>query len=1433
MKRQRLLVKAFGFSRVKVFCVVLGLALIGGCLFYVRRSSAQGGAGLTGSIGSSGVWRDVDVKRLGAVLGGARTIFPRRFRTVSLDALALKTLLLKAPMEFTAAARSGGRIEVSLPKPDGTLARFLVEESPVMEPTLAAKFPLIKTYRAQGVDDRAATARFGISPYGFHAIVLSPSGAYYIDPYRRNDAVTHISYFKSDYPRRAEHEFACDLHSPDGKSGDSVISSNAASNEGAASGPGSASAAAVATSMRPNAGTLRAYRLALAATYEYSSFHSPQTIPDKGEVMARGLVPAVNRVSGIYEREIGVHLNLVANNDLIIFNTPAQPYVNDNGTSMLATNQATLDAVIGTLNYDIGHVASTGGGGVAFLGVVCTVQKAGGVTGLPQPTGDPYYVDYVAHEMGHQFGGNHTFNGSSGACAGSQRSETTAYEVGSGSTIQAYAGICSPQNLQPNSDPYFHGVSYDEILTHITTEATCAVMTETGNNAPLIEAGPDYNIPALTPFTLTAQGSDADGDTLSYAWEEFDLGPTGDGRADNGSSPILRSFNPTTNPSRTFPKLADLINDTTTYGEILPATTRTMNFRVTARDNRAGAGGVDYDSMKVNVTATAGPFVITAPNGNEWWTSGSTKTITWNVANTDQAPISATQVDIQLSTDGGQTFPIVLATAVPNDGAQDITVPGVATADARVRVVATGNIFFDISNADFYIDPPPQAPVANNDLATVAFQTPTLIPVMANDTDVDGPVLAVVAAQSATNAGGSASVNDNGTPSNTADDGVWYTPPPGFAGVDQFSYTISDGGLTSSAMVTVTVPPFCAPEPTGNFVADFEADNNGFTVLTPINAPASPAWGRMVDPQAHSGTSSFFTDAVLTQGAVKDDRLISPPQLISSSSKLIFWHRFDFELDWDGGLLEVSTNGGASYVDITAAGGTFVSGGYTKVMGNGPLALRQAWTGRSPGFVGNPTMIKVEVDLAALAGRTAIFRWRLRTDDLTGDEAVGWWVDDVQFTNLLVAPPCNTPPWAQGQAVTTNEDVPLNITLGATDDGQTPVTFTVESGPGHGTLGGSAPNLTYTPAGNFNGSDSFTFRANDGAHGSNLATVAITVVSVNDAPAAALAATPSSGTAPLTVNLDASSSSDPEGDAITSYRFNFGDGSPEVTQAAATISHVYNSPGNYSATVVVTDAHGALSTNNASAGIQVSAAPAVESIEDDDARIAYSSAWHLVNDSRASAGHFRYHTGKAATHSAKLDFNVPSGRRGTITYYFARSTGGGTADVYLDGIKKATVNYKGANGSTKAPAFEAGLSLSYADLAAGAHSLEIKNLDGVVYLDRFVLESAGSIATPAAAPGATTNEPSSAGGGGTSSTSYAVPANAQSLSIVTESSVKLPFQLLLVSPSGVTLQTVSASNGMATVIQPVTAGGVYVVKVVNLNVGALQMNTTITPLVKK
>ena len=632
-------------------------------------------------------------------------IRPTKFKTFALDAALLRSRLATAPMEFTPQAQGGGRVEVILPMPDGKMARFRAEESPIMEAPLAARFPDIKTYRAQGVDDPAATARFSLTPKGLHAIILSPSGAYYIDPVRRGDAIHHLSYFKADLERTDDHAFECEVLLPDGSDASELT----------------ADSASQLAAERANGATLRTYQLAMAANYEYSDFHSDATpLPDKADVLMNGIIPTVNRVNSIYEREVAVRFVLVENEELIIFNTPADPYENNEGRQMLAANQAVCDSAIGPTNYDIGHVMSTGGGGVAFLGVVCSVQKAGGVTGLPSPTGDAFYVDYVAHEMGHQFGGAHTFNGNVSNCAGSNRTAATAYEPGSGSTIQAYAGICPPQDLQRNSDPYFHTISYDQIVTHITGSAdSCATKTATGNAPPAVDAGPDRNIPARTPFTLTGSGSDADGDLLSYCWEQFDLGPANNGQVDNGSSPIFRSYNPTTSPTRMFPSLQYVLhnnNTPTNYqcatnricipGEVMPTTTRALKFRLTARDNRLAGGGVEYDLMQINVTDTGEPFAVTAPNGGESWEGNTSQTVSWNVAGTAAAPINAANVDIHLSLDGGETYPVVLATGTPNDGSETVTIPSASTTLARVRVSASGNIFFDVSNANFSVASP-------------------------------------------------------------------------------------------------------------------------------------------------------------------------------------------------------------------------------------------------------------------------------------------------------------------------------------------------------------------------------------------------------------------------------------------------------------------------------------------------------------------------------------------------------------------------------------------------------------------------------------------------------------------------------------------------------------------------------------------------------
>jgi hypothetical protein len=664
------------------------------------------------------------------------------FETYTLDAAQLLSSASAAGgLNSTDAAGPGGLgpLEIALPNPDGGVNWFTYVESSIMAPELAAEFPDIHTYRGQGITDPTATLAFDITPAGFHAQVLSPSGTYYIDPYYHLDDSLYAVYSAEnsfDVPDFSECQ-DCDCGAADavGDETTGVTETAAASLDDALGGwrpsvadsagsgdPRTTLAAATALSgdstpadnpptlltNTTSGSQLRTYRLAVAATGEYTAFQG-------GTVAAAqaAIVTAVNRVSGVYETELSIKLQLVANNSSLVYtNASTDPYTNSNPDSLLTQNQSNIDSVIGNANYDIGHVFSTGGGGLAVLGCVgITGVKAQGETGLAAPTGDAFYIDYVAHEMGHQFGGDHTFNGDSGSCSGANRNGPTAYEPGSGSTIMAYAGICGNDDLQLHSDPYFHSVSIDQIVTYVdSTIPSVGSRVSTGNAIPAVSAGGDFTIPAQTPFTLAASGSDANaGDVLTYDWEERDIGAQRDlFAADNGSSPLFRSWLPTTDPSRTFPRLSNLLSNTLAPGEMLPTLSRNMNFRATVRDNRAGGGATSSDDMIVHVVATGAAFAVTSPNTNVSWTVGSTQAMTWNVAGTTANGINTANVNIQMSTDGGNTFPIMLAANTPNDGSQSIVVPNISsTTSARIKVEAVGNIFFDISNVNFSITNPP------------------------------------------------------------------------------------------------------------------------------------------------------------------------------------------------------------------------------------------------------------------------------------------------------------------------------------------------------------------------------------------------------------------------------------------------------------------------------------------------------------------------------------------------------------------------------------------------------------------------------------------------------------------------------------------------------------------------------------------------------
>jgi hypothetical protein len=630
---------------------------------------------------SDALWRDVNPEKLLPQQQQQTAGRPNKYRALTLDTIHLQSLLRRAPREFTAAADSPDAPIISLPMPDGSMLRFKIRYSPIMEEGLAARYPEIRTFTGQALDGSAVTTRFDWTPQGFHAILLTARGTVLIEPDGANQTSSYIAYFQGDLPAGS---MECGVDVPEGD--EPLVGVKQMGERADLVSSGSA---------------LRTYRLAVAATAEYTQAYGSGTVP--GGLAA--VTTTVNLVNAVFERDVAIRLVLIANEDQIIFtDSVADGYTSDNVSSLISENQTKLDTVIGSANYDIGHVFDgrlLGGGfqfqGLASLGVVCRAGlKARGVNivkSLPPSSTVAYYS--AAHEMGHQFGASHTFNATSGTC-GAQRAAATAYEPGTGSTIMGYRFACAPEDMM-SLDTYFHTASIEQIVAYSTgvNGGSCPVTTPTGNNIPTVDAGTIYTIPQSTPFILTATGSDPDGDSLTYTWEEFDLGPAGPPNTDDGFRPIFRSLAPSPDPARLFPSLGNILcPQCVTLGQSLPLTTRTMFFHVTVRDNRAGGGATNVDDTQVSVRGEAGPFTVNQPGT---WNVKTVQTVTWNVANTNTGLVNCDRVKITLSRDDGNTFPIVLANSTPNDGSETVTIPGAPSAASRIKVEAVGNIFFNIS----------------------------------------------------------------------------------------------------------------------------------------------------------------------------------------------------------------------------------------------------------------------------------------------------------------------------------------------------------------------------------------------------------------------------------------------------------------------------------------------------------------------------------------------------------------------------------------------------------------------------------------------------------------------------------------------------------------------------------------------------------------
>ncbi len=630
---------------------------------------------------STNLWHKVNKKDLQTLEKVKRNVTPQTAQYYKLNLAQLKTILQNAPVRY--ATSTPNKLVVSFPNADGTLEKFHVMESSIMAPTLAAKYPMIKTYVAQGIDDPTAYMRFSVTQFGLHTMTLSGKrNPNFIDTYTK-DLNYYIVYNKKSLGIDP-HPFVCltpeDVNLPTLKK-DKIVHNKATDDQ-----------------------KMRTFRLAQTCTAEYGNIFAVNAGTEVADILAQINI-TINRVNSVYEVDLGITLQLIANETALIFwgNTSTDPW---NGEWNTAT-QNFLNTTLANTDYDIGHNFNTAGGGNAgCIGCVCVNgQKGSGMTGRANPTGDPFDIDYVAHEMGHQFGGYHTMN----TCSRSGSGQTEV-EPASGSSVMGYAGIC-PSNVQSNSDAHFNYVNVRDISANIKPggTSTCAAITTITNNPPTANAGADYTIPKSTAFVLEGSATDADGmASLTYEWSENDPAQSPGNAAPQSTytvGPMYRAKMPITSPNRYMPRLQDVIagNLTPTW-EVTPSVGRLLNFSFMVRDNDIQGGQTADDLMQVIVDGNSGPFTVTSQTTNVTWNEGATVAITWNVANTTTSPVNTANVDIFLSLDGGLTYPITLATGIPNNGNANITVPtGSATTTARIMVRGAGNIFYALNSSNFTI----------------------------------------------------------------------------------------------------------------------------------------------------------------------------------------------------------------------------------------------------------------------------------------------------------------------------------------------------------------------------------------------------------------------------------------------------------------------------------------------------------------------------------------------------------------------------------------------------------------------------------------------------------------------------------------------------------------------------------------------------------
>ncbi|MBU3820534.1 T9SS type A sorting domain-containing protein [Flavobacteriaceae bacterium XHP0103] len=632
-----------------------------------------------------------------------------------LDINLLKKSIEKTPLR--SAKINEGTI-ISIPVEDSGFENFKIFEAPVFSPELSAKYPDIKSYVGYGIDNPKARLRMSVSPLGVKTMISNPGkSTIFMEPSTINSK-EYILYSKNSKNSNSS-AFSCstleDLNNVLNKS------------------------SATSKSLDANDQTLQKFRIAISVTGEYTQYFG-------GTVAGAlaGINATLNRVNEIFETDMAVTFELVDAPGLIYTNPNTDPYSDaDDGTAdanlnntdgwslQLQNTLSTSNALGNNLTernnaYDIGHLfgATGGGGNSGCIGCVCendtsspNDKNKGAAYTSPAdgdfPEGDTFDLNFVAHEIGHQMGARHTW------AYTSESSNNVQSEPGSGSTIMAYAGVTESDNVQLNSDPYFHYQSIKQILDNLATKS-CQTTTVITNSPPIANAGNNHTIPRDTPYVLRGSATDSDsGDDLTYCWEQLDTGIVNSSNFSSSlaTGSINRSLPPSSSSNRYIPNLKSVLNGKLTESnpvlgsswESVSSVSRTLNWALTVRDRGpltvVQNGQTSYDTMAITVDASAGPFRVTSQNtSNINLTPGSTQAITWDVANTNSGSVNVSNVNILLSTDGGYTYTTTLVANTPNDGSEDIDIPFISAPHCRIMVEAVNNIFYAINDEDFAIN---------------------------------------------------------------------------------------------------------------------------------------------------------------------------------------------------------------------------------------------------------------------------------------------------------------------------------------------------------------------------------------------------------------------------------------------------------------------------------------------------------------------------------------------------------------------------------------------------------------------------------------------------------------------------------------------------------------------------------------------------------